>query len=146
MAWGVTVSDVFNATGASATDPQIAVADAVVTIYVNRQSTASASISPRDIGWIKSAIQWQTVWMPSQSGYNGRSQFDSLSQDGLSIQSSAQWAKELAPLAARSIKNLSWKGSRTQRTPAVVPGLDAYGQRLDFTLEASDRYSHWDAL
>jgi hypothetical protein len=143
MAWGVLPADVLATTGASATTAQIATADAVISIYVNRQSTASASMSTRDLGWIRSAIQWQTIWQAGQPGFTTRNQFDSLDQDGLSVQSSAEWAKVLAPLAARSLKNLSWKGSRTQRTPNVdVPT----GMGADFLLESSDWRSHWEEL
>lgn len=144
MPWGVSTADVLAATGASATVAQIAAADSVITIYLNRSSVASASMAPRDLATLRSAIAWQTVWQASQPGYTTRSQFDSLSQDGLSVQSTAQWAKILSPIAARALKNLSWKGSRTLRTPNVnVPvGLGA-----DFLLEESDIWDvTWEDL
>lgn len=142
MAWGVLPADVLATTGASATTAQVASADAVVSIYINRQSTASASVSARDLATIRAAIVWQTPWQAAQPDFLTRSQFESLSQDGLSVQSSAQWAKVLAPLAARSLRNLSWKGSRTQRTPNVdVPR----GMGADFLLETSDWTSRWEA-
>jgi len=142
MPWGVSTADVLATTGASATTAQIAAADSVVTIYVNRTSEASASMSARDLGWIRLGISWQTVWQAAQPGFNARSQFDSISQDGLSVQSTAQWAKVLAPLAARSLKNLSWKGGKTIRTPGVdVP----IGFGTDFLLESSDPWSNWEA-
>jgi hypothetical protein len=80
MAWGVLPADVLATTGASATTAQIATADAVISIYVNRQSTASASMSTRDLGWIRSAIQWQTIWQAGQPGFTTRNQFDSLTR------------------------------------------------------------------
>lgn len=143
MAWGVLPADVLATTGATVTTAQVAQADAVVSIYVNRQSTASASMSARDLATIRSAIAWQTPWQAAQSDMTTRSQYDSLSQDGLSVSSSAEWAKILSPIAARALKNLSWKGSRTLRTPNVsVPtGIGA-----DFLLETSDRRSDWKPL
>jgi hypothetical protein len=143
MAWGVSTADVLATTGASATTAQIAAADSIVTIYVNRDSSASGSMAPRDLASIKAAVAWQAAWMLSQPNLAGRSQFDNLSQDGLSVSSSAEWAKILSPIAARSLKNLTWKGSRTLRTPNVsVPtGLGA-----DFVLETSDGWSRWEEL
>jgi hypothetical protein len=143
MPWGVLPADVLATTGASATTAQVVAADAVVSIFINRQSPASASMSARDLATIRSAIAWQTPWQAAQPDMTTRSQFDSISQDGLSVQTSAQWAKILSPIAARALKNLSWKGSRTQRTPNVdVPvGLGA-----DFLLETSDGWSTWEPL
>ena len=143
MPWGVLPADVLATTGASATTAQVAVADSVISIYVNRQSSASASMSARDLATIRTAIAWQTPWQAAQPDMTTRSQFDSVSQDGTSVQSSAQWAKVLAPLAARALKNLSWKSSRTLRTPNVdVPtGLGA-----DFLLETSDWNDRWSPL
>jgi hypothetical protein len=143
MPWGVSTADVLATTGSTATAEQVAAADSVISIYVNRQSTASASMSARDLGWIRTAIAWQTPWQAGQAGLATRSQFDSLSQDGLSVASTAQWAKVLAPLAARALKNLSWKGSRTQRTPNVsVPT----GLGVDFLLDESDARTTWSPL
>jgi hypothetical protein len=143
MPWGVSTADVLATTGTAATVAQIAAADSVISIYVNRESSASASMSARDLGWIRSAICWQTPWQAAATDLTTRSQYDSLSQDGFSVASTAQWAKVLAPLAARSLKNLSWKGSRTIRTPNVsVP----VGSAVDFVLESSDPFSDWETM
>jgi len=143
MPWNVTPADVLATTGATVTTESVAVADGMVTIYVNRTSEASASMSARDLGWIRQAIAWQAPWAAAQPDLTTRSQFDSLSQDGLSVQTAAEWAKLLHPMAARALKNLSWKASRTQRTPnASVP----VGLGLDFAMEQSDRFSDWTPL
>ena len=63
----------------------------------------------------------------------------------MSVTSSAEWAKYLGPMAARSLKNLSWKGSKTIATPnARVPR--GPGWALDFDMEQSDWYSVWEPL
>ena len=142
MSWGVLPSDVLDMTGASATAPQVAVADALVTIFINRTAEASASISPRDLHWIRSAICWETPWAAAQPDLLTRSHFTQLSQDGLSITQDALWAKMLAPMAARSIRNISWKGSRTVFTPPA----ELFGRLVDFTLETSDQYTGWHQL
>jgi hypothetical protein len=143
MAWGVLPADVLATTGASATAGQVAAADGVITIYVNRQSTASASMTPRDLATIRAAICWQVPWQAAQPDFLTRNQFDELSQDGLSVSTSAQWAKMLAPLAARALKNLSWKGSKTLRTPNVDADLR---RNADFTTEYSDWNTNWYPL
>lgn len=143
MTWGVTISDVTNTTGTTPSATDLAAADAIVTIYVNRTPDASGGISGRDLYWIKSAVQWQAAWISTQPNLTGTSQYDSYSADGLSVQTTAEWAKLLAPIAARSLKNLTWKGSRTQRTPPVRQGR---GLVLDFGNEESDDYSAWSGL
>ena len=143
MTWGVTLSDVLNTTGVSASAADLAQADSIITIYINRTPDASAGISGRDLTWIRAAIQWQAAWVNGNPDTAGTSQFDSYSSDGLSIQTTAEWAKVLAPIAARSLKNLTWKGTRTQRTPSVSrPRGFAY----DFGNETSDDVSDWQRL
>lgn len=115
VSWGVTPTDVANVTGASATAEYIAMADSIVSTYANRTAAASGGMSARDIHAVQSAICWQARWIPTQPDLIGRNQFDMLTQDGLTVQSSAQWAKVLAPLAARALKNLSTKGRRSER-------------------------------
>jgi hypothetical protein len=143
--WGVTPTDVLNLTGASATASDIAAADAIVSIVANRTSAASGGMSSRDIYAIQAAICWQVRWIPSQPDLVGRNEFQSLSQDGMSVQTSAQWAKYLAPLAARSLRNLSTKGARTELIlPADLPTGDA-GRAL-FLMDEGDDWSDWEDL
>jgi hypothetical protein len=143
MTWGVTISDVTNTTGTTPTAADLAAADSIITVYINRTPDASGGISGRDLTWIRTAIQWQAAWVNGNPDTAGASQYDSYSSDGLSIQTTAEWAKVLAPIAARSLKNLTWKGTRTQRTPPVRQGR---GLVLDFLNEESDDYSGWSGL
>jgi hypothetical protein len=136
MTWA-TVADVLAITGQGAEVVDVAVADAVITIYANRTADAIPGLSTRDLYWLKQAVCWQCVWQREQPGYEARSVASSYSQDGLSATHSAEWNISLAPLAARSLKNLSWKGSRTLRTPDVrVPA--GFAAALAFTNESSD--------
>jgi len=146
VSWGVTPTDVQNVTGASATATQIAMADSIVTIVANRTAAASGGMSPRDITWVQHAVCWQARWLAGQAGVEIRNEFDSLTQDGLSVQTSAQWAKYLAPLAARALRNLSSKGARTDAVePISVPtGL---GGAAFFLTEEGDQFSSgWEDL
>lgn len=142
MTWNVSVADVLSETAVTVTTGQVAQADSMITIYVNRSPAASAGIGGRDLGWIKRAICWQAAWLSRNPDVVSRMQFDSLSQDGTSVSSSAQWAKVLAPMAARSIKNLSWKGTRSVGARPV----DDLWRGGDFVLESSDEYSSWSPL
>lgn len=141
MTWA-SAADVLAITGASATAPEVAAGNAVITIYANRTPDASAGMSGRDLSWLRQAASWQTVWQRDQPGFNARSVVSGYSQDGLSVQHRADWNVSLAPLAARSLKNLSWKASRTLRTPSVLVPTGAAG--VDFTLETSDQWSDWE--
>mgnify|MGYP001598580966 FL=1 len=144
MSWGYTVADVLNTTGVTVTTSELAQADEIITIYINRTPEASGGISARDLTWIGSAVKWQAAWVAAQPNLAGTSQYDSYSSDGLSVQTTAQWAKVLAPLAARALKNLSWKGSRSVDVPG--PSVRRGGFAYNFGNEASDDYSQWSRL
>lgn len=140
MGWA-TVSDVLSVTGHSATEPQLAEADSVITIYCNRTPDASGGMTKRDLYWLRSATCWQTVWQAAQAGYEQLGSAQAVSQDGLQIQRETEHSVTLAPLAARALKNLSWVGSRTLRTPNIrIPlGVNV----VDYALESSDEGSDW---
>ncbi len=143
MTWA-TVGDVSTTTGKTVTTDQLAQAEAVVNIYADRAPSASAAISTRDLYWLQQATCWQAAWQAQKFGYSQRDNAQSLMQDGLQVERETEHSVTLAPLAARSLKNLSWKRNRTVRTPNVrVPlglGLE------DFTLESSDANSNWQPL
>jgi hypothetical protein len=146
MSWAV-LGDVVTITGKTlpaTVDPDeiLAAANSHITIYGNRTPDASASISNRDLYWLKAAVCWQATWLPGQPGYETRSTVRQESGDGTSYTVASEAQINLAPMAARALKNLSWKASRTLRTPDVsVPA----GSRapIDFTSEDSDEYSDW---
>lgn len=139
MSWGVSVTDVQNITATAVDAPTLAMADEMVTIYVNRTPEASSGIGDRDLGWITRAVSWQAAWLATNVNVVSRQQFDTMSQDGVSLSSTAQWAKVLAPMAARALKNLSWKGTRTV-------GPEIQREAYDFVMEDSDEYSDWHTL
>jgi hypothetical protein len=141
MTWA-SVADVLAITGQGAETVDVAMASSVIDIYANRTEAASAGLHSRDLGWLKSATAWQCVWQKDQPGYSARSVVSSYSQDGVTVSHSAEWQIALAPLAARALKNLSWKGTRTMRVANVrVPA--GLADSRDFTNEASDQFSDW---
>lgn len=136
MPWA-TIDDVREITGQGAEVTEVAVASSVIDIYANRTTAASAGLRSRDLHWLKSATAWQTVWQREQPGFESRSVTSNYTQDGITVTHDAEWNVALAPMAARALKNLSWKASRTLRTPHVRTPV-GLGDSLDFTNERSD--------
>lgn len=129
-------------TGFTPTTPQLTQAQAVIDIYSNCTTAASAGLSKRDLNWLGQALAWQATWMPSQPGYAQRRTAERVSQDGLDIRTRSQSEQMLAPLAERALRNLSWKASRTTRMPVV--GTRPNGLFLqDYTQERSDELHAW---
>lgn len=141
MAYWATAADVLNMTGKTVTEAQVSQAEAVIIIQVNRTPSASAAFSPRDLYWLKSAVCFQAAWMPDQPGYLQRQAADSVSQDGVTVVQTKEWQITLSPVAARAIKNLSWKGARTVRMkrPSGMDGRDGR-----FLNEQDDQYESWE--
>lgn len=135
------LADVLAVTGTSVTTAQLAAASAVITVYANRNPTASENLTTRDRYWLQQACAWQARWQAQQPGYDQRSAVGSVGQDTVQVGYTAEWQVTLAPLAARAMKNLSWKGSRSV---AVHSSLTMRG--VDFTNEESDWYSTWYPL
>ena len=113
MAWA-TEAEVLGITGVTVTAAALAAADAVITIYAG--VTDAATLKSRDSHWLKQATAWQSIWQKEQPGYTERHAVQEISQDGLDITYSDQAAHTasimLAPLAIRTLKNLSWKKGR----------------------------------
>lgn len=143
MAWA-TAANVLALTGKTVTDAQVAEASAVIDIYANRTESASGGMSPRDLGWLQRATAFQAAWMPLQPGYHQRNALAQITQDGMQIVYSKEWQISLAPLAARALKNLSWKTDRTVRIESVTIPSGSAGQR--FLYEDGDPYTDWQPL
>ncbi len=139
MSWA-TAANVLALTGKTVTDETVAEASAVIDIYANRTQEASGGMSPRDLGWLMRACSFQAAWMPSQPGFHQRNSYEETTQDGVQIVYGKEWQISLAPLAARALKNLSWKTSRTQRIVSVRTPLGWTGDPL---LEEYDHLQSW---
>lgn len=137
-------SDVLAITGSSATSDALATADSVITVYANRTPDASGSMSTRDLYWLKQATAWQARYVQASPGYGQQSAVQQVSQDGVSITYDTEWQINLAPMAARALKNLSWKCDRTQLTPRVDVPLGA--GVTAFLTDAGDAYSEWQPM
>lgn len=138
-------------TSGSATAADVAMASEVITIYANVTESASAAIGARDLEWLRKATAWQAVWQKQQPGYaTDRSVVASIMADGVREDfagfsvggTGGEWKIMLAPLAARALKNLSWKGSRTLRTDRVEVPL-GQNQVTGFLRDSGDALSSW---
>lgn len=143
MGWA-TADDVLATTGRAVDAPTLAMAAGVVEVYSNRTLTASGAISARDRHWLVVAECWQAAWLANQFGYDQRIAASSVTQDGVVVQHRGQYEEDLAPLASRALRNLSWKGSRALRAPSanVRPGRAS----TDFLNEASDDLLPWSPI
>lgn len=141
MVWALS-SDVVDLLGASATASKLARANADITVYANRSPAASAGMRERDLYWLRMATCYQAVWLDQQVNVDGRQAVDSLSQDGTSVNyAGAEWKVVLAPMAARSLRNLTWKATRTER-----PGADLLAIANGFLDESFDDDMAWEPL
>lgn len=145
MAW-LTNEQLTAQTGMSATGPELALASSIISTYagVDEEMPAEA-LSARDRRILGRAAGWQVIWMRNQPGYFTYRQTDySPSADGVSSDRRSQADQDLAPLAQRELKNLSWNGTRV---------ISLSGRRqvpkgalvTDFLNESSDYWSVPDA-
>ncbi len=142
MPWA-TETDLLSYLGVSLQDPRyLTLANTDITIYANRTESASAAISSRDLLSLKLATCYQAAWLPSQPDALTRVNVQSTTVDGESVRFGSEAQQNLAPLAIRALKNLSWKGSRTLRLRDSSQPLGR-GAAIDFTSESSDESSDW---
>lgn len=148
-----TTADVTELLGETVTDANMAKANTDLAPFLNRGPAASAGMGPRDLYWAKLAACYQAVWRTGQVDVDTRQSVKSFSQDGLSVDyGDSEWKVVLAPMAARSLRNLSWKGTRTDRTPNVSypTGLGDAAVRgraiVGFLDESFDEHSDWSPL
>lgn len=118
-----TAEDVQRITGKTVSDDSITVAQSVIELHCNRTEAASASFRTVDLTWLAQAVAWQSVWM--KPSYGTEAKIRQTTQDGMQVVFSGAGEhdvnQELAPLAQRALKNLSWMGARTigPRKPIV---------------------------
>lgn len=139
-----TLADVLELTGATVDATSLAIANSVITVYANRTEDADNSMGQRDLYWLKQAVCWQALFVDKTPGFGEQPGVSSISQDGLSATNRYEYSQVLAPMAARALKNLSWKADRTLRVPQITTPLGL--GILDFLNDAGDPYSEWEPL
>lgn len=146
-----TAADVTSFTGLAlpaTPDPNavMSLASSDITIYANRTEAASAAMSTRDLHWLRMATAFQAAWLTEQPDYLARVNFRTSTVDGESVSFRSDSQQNLSPMASRALKNLSWKSSRTLRTPDVAVPAGGSGYEYSFLDEESDPYSDWEDL
>lgn len=137
------VTWVQNVTSSTLTPQQIMNAQQVLNMYSNYTPEASGfNMQPFDLMWLRYGLAYQAVWMLNQPGLLYRGDVDQISQDGLSTHWSDPRNVMLAPLALRSLKQLSWQKSRSLRvrTPFID---DQTPLSSDPDAEANDLFERW---
>ncbi len=112
MAVWSSVTRVSDLTGATVTEAELTRAEAVIGISCGRDPdiTPLASLSVRDQSWLGKAVAYQAAWMRGQPDMFTRSSVTTYSDNGQSLAFGPS-GQELAPLARRALRRLSWKGS-----------------------------------
>lgn len=146
MVWA-TAADVVTYTGTSlstypASAAALTLANTTITIYCNRTEAASASMSDRDLLALRMATSFQAAWLCQQDDYLTRVNFESSTIDGESVRFSGEQQQNLAPMARRALRNLSWKAARTLSIPDIGVPLGG-GSIIDFLDESSDESGSW---
>lgn len=99
------------------------------------EDTAWPNLGAADRRWLRNAVAYQAAFMAATPDYFERMRVASASQDGQSATYGVE-ALELAPLARKALRKLSWKGSRAVHltAPATVD------------LDARDDLHHWKPI
>jgi hypothetical protein len=143
MSW-CTQADVLAITGSEVSATSLAVANSVITVYAGRTEDASDVMGARDLNWLKQATAWQARFVENTPGFGLQPDASSLTQDGLTVQTRHEYSGTLAPMAARALKNLSWKADRSvQILRITVPAGQAV---TEFVTEAGDAHTQWEPL
>lgn len=118
-----TKADVATLTGATVSDAKVAQAQAAIETVTGIvvDEAAWALLSAPDARWLRNAVAYQAAFMAASPDYFERQRITSGGQDGQSATFAAE-AHELAPMARKALRKLSWKGSRVVQlaAPAVL--------------------------
>jgi len=134
MSWA-TVQDVATYTGATATDPQIAQAQAMVELFADTTEDASDAglISTKNLRLLRMAVSYQAAWMQVHPDLFTHHDAQSVQQDSVAYTPPHANASLLAPLAKRCIDRLSWRRTRSLRV-----GPMAGGRRIPRRMNTTD--------
>lgn len=109
-------------TATAVTLAEITRAEAVIGIAAGRDPDATPldSLSARDASWLGKAAAYQSAWMLGQPDMFTRSSVVSYGDNGQSLTFGPS-GQDLAPLARRALRRVSWKGTMSV---AVRGGLE----------------------
>ena len=113
MAAWASPAEVTEVTGVIVEEATVNLAQAVIESVVGRTTLDNDRLSARDLLWLKRAVAYQAAWMPAQPDLFTRTEVRSSSQDGASAAYTGGEDQVLAPLAKRTLRRLSWRGSKS---------------------------------
>jgi hypothetical protein len=119
-AWA-SAQDVIDSTGVSVTDQQLLQAQSDIEIFTNRIFTDTERIRTRDLYWLGRAVARQAAWLAGQFGLVTRLDATQTQQDQVSSTLTGD-GLVLAPMAARTLRKVSWMRSRTVHIRSAVEG------------------------
>jgi hypothetical protein len=119
-AWATT-QDVIDSTGVSVTDQQLVQAQKAIEVFSNRIFGDETRMRTRDLYWLGQAVAHQAAWLAGQYGLETRLDATQIQQDQVSSLLQGD-GLVLAPMAARSLKRVSWMRSRTVHIRSAVEG------------------------
>jgi hypothetical protein len=132
MAWADTAYTL-EITGVTVTDALVLQAQAVIELFSG--VTEAYAISGRDVRHLRMAVAYQAGWMKGQIDVTTRTDVSAVTQDQLSLTYANAEAPVLAPLARHAIKRLSWKVSRSKRTPRPQDVVQKWDPEQEFVTD-----------
>lgn len=142
MAEFASIAEVATLTGATVDATTRALAAQAVEIatgLIEGTLAERVDISDRDLYWLKLMCCYQAAWLVTQPDYLTRNDIASASQDGQSATGGTRDWLTLSPLARKTSKRLSWRGTRSLAT-----GTLTRAERLALGLrESGDERHEW---
>jgi hypothetical protein len=132
MAWA-DVAYTGNITGVVVTESHIAQAQAMIELFSG--VTEDYAITGRDVRHLRMAVAYQAAWIKGQIDVSTRTDVSQVTQDEMSLQYANAEAPVLAPLARHCIKRLSWKTSRSVRTPRPQDAATKWDPEQEFVTD-----------
>lgn len=118
------------------TEDNLKIAIQVIETYTGIFLDGTYSISTSDTAHLRRAVAFQAMWLNSQDDFLARLGTNSFSVDGAAMSANEQNMLVLAPLAKRSLRNLSFRNSSVR--PRTQAEVDAYYNNRFLTVNSSD--------
>lgn len=140
-----TAADVLDLTGQTVTSQQVSAANSVIEVCAARVYTLAIDrTGSRDVEWMRRAVAYQTVWMTSQPDFFQRMDVTSIAEGRKSV-GLKDSALILAPMAAKTLKRVSWLRSRSIHVrSAWQDGMTPISP--DPTSSGNDFYEQWNPM
>lgn len=140
-AWA-SAQDVITVTGVTASEQQLAQAQAAIEVFTNRMFLDTVRMRTRDVYWLGRAVAYQAAWIVGQFGLETRLDATQIQQDGVSTTLKGD-GLTLAPMAAKALQRVSWMKGRTIHVRSPLEGVGPIGNIL---FEGADEQQWWTPI